>query len=127
MSELYVGLMSGTSVDGIDAALVDFAHSKPQLIQTHSEPIPDAMREGIAALCTPGDNEIDRMGAIDVELGLLFAKATLTLLEKAGIAAGKVAAIGSHGQTIRHRPPSNSTAPGFTLQIGDPNSIASLS
>ncbi|NNL11258.1 MAG: anhydro-N-acetylmuramic acid kinase [Pseudomonadales bacterium] len=125
MSELYIGLMSGTSVDGIDAALVDFSENKLQLIDSHYEPIRDHVREQVSALCTPGDNEIDRLGALDIELGELFAQAVNALLEKAGVNASQVQAIGSHGQTIRHRPPQADAASGFTLQIGDPNYIAS--
>ncbi|MGB5326067.1 MAG: anhydro-N-acetylmuramic acid kinase [Pseudomonadales bacterium] len=124
MSELYIGLMSGTSVDGIDAALVDLSRARPHLITTHCEPIAKELRKRIAALCTPGDYEIDRLGPLDRELGACFADATSQLLRKANLTADSIKAIGSHGQTVRHRPPASAAEPGFTLQIGDPNVIA---
>jgi anhydro-N-acetylmuramic acid kinase len=120
-SELYIGLMSGTSMDGIDAALIQSSDSDIELIATHSLPWPDDIRQQLQILATPGDNEIDRLGSLDAAAGNHFAKAALELLENAGIAAHRVVAIGSHGQTIRHRP---QASPPFTLQIGDPNRIA---
>jgi anhydro-N-acetylmuramic acid kinase len=119
MSELYIGLMSGTSVDGIDAALVDFSHTQPKLIQSYYYPFPFDLRQTILALCQPGVDEIKRMGDLDVLLGKVFASTTHTLLEKSQIEASQICAIGSHGQTIRHYPDR-----GFTLQVGDPNIIA---
>ena len=123
---LYVGLMSGTSVDAIDSALVSVASDGAELLATHEHAIPAATRQRIADISQPGDDEIERMGVLDRELGLLFATATLRLLATANTRPDQVAAIGSHGQTIRHRPPSSASndAQSFTLQIGDPNSIA---
>lgn len=121
---LFVGLMSGTSVDGIDAALVsipDLAPYRPRLLHARCEPMPADLRERLLAICLPGDNEIDRLGPLDVELGSRFAVAALNLLQEAGIEASSIRAIGSHGQTIRHRP---SGAQPFTLQIADANVIA---
>ena len=122
--QLYIGLMSGTSADAIDAVLVDL-QSTPQLIARHTLQLPVKIRQQIHGLSLPGDNEIDRMGALDTELGELFAQTTLELLTKAGVRTTQIAAIGSHGQTIRHRPPGSSEGT-FTLQIGDPNLIAEL-
>lgn len=121
---LYIGLMSGTSADAIDAALVTFTPT-PRLVAHHSTPLSPHIREQIHALAQPGDNEIDRMGALDITLGNLFAQTCLELLEQTGLSADAITAIGSHGQTIRHRPP-GSCEGCFTLQIGDPNSIAEL-
>ncbi|WP_062058795.1 anhydro-N-acetylmuramic acid kinase [Cellvibrio sp. OA-2007] len=123
-SQLYIGLMSGTSADAIDAVLVDL-QSTPRLIARHTIPLPVKIRQQVHALSLPGQNEIDRMGALDADLGRLFAQASLELLSNAGVNAAEVAAIGSHGQTIRHRPP-DSAEGRFTLQIGDPNLIAEL-
>lgn len=123
MRELYVGLISGTSIDGIDAALVDCSQSTPQLIAGHCEPLPDTMRERIRRLCSSGDNEINQLGPLDRELGQLFAQAALNLLEKNDVSSSDILAIGSHGQTIRHQPPSEAGGDGFTLQIADPNII----
>lgn len=119
MTELYLGLMSGTSVDGIDAAVVNFDQPKPQIIATYYEPMPESLRLGILELCQPGFNEVNRMGEIDVALGKQFAKTANTLLEKHHIDRKTIRAIGSHGQTIRHHPEKK-----FTIQIGDPNIIA---
>ena len=122
--QLYIGLMSGTSADAIDAALVDLT-STPQLIASLTQPIPDTLKQQIHAIALPGDNEIDRMGALDVELGKRFAACALDLIDKAGISKNEIVAIGSHGQTIRHRPPGSPQGT-FTLQISDPNLIAEL-
>jgi len=119
-TELFVGTLSGTSIDGIDAVLARFA-PRPELVATHSTAIPGKLRAELLALCQPGDNEIDRLGRADAALGREFARAVKELLARAGVAAGQVRAIGSHGQTIRHRP---GYTPAFTLQIGDPNVIA---
>lgn len=121
MSELFIGLMSGTSMDGIDAVVAEFGQHGLRLHGTHTEPWPAEVREGLVALSQPGANEIDRMGEMDIIVGELFARAALNLMEKSGIGADQVWGIGSHGQTIRHRPQLKSP---FTLQIGDPNTIA---
>lgn len=120
MSELYIGLMSGTSMDAIDAVLVDFAQGM-RLIGTHSLPLPPKLRASLASLCQSGPDEIERMGRADAELAELFAQAVQDLLASAQHHPSHVRAVGSHGQTIRHRPWSR---PAFTLQIADPNIIA---
>lgn len=116
---LYVGLMSGTSLDAIDAALVHCGRDI-RLLASHSHPIPPILRDEILALCQPGENEIDRTGQVHIALGNLFADTTLQLLASAGVNASQVQAIGCHGQTIRHRPGSN----GFTVQIGSADVLA---
>lgn len=121
MKDLYMGLMSGTSADGIDAALVDFSQPHLSVIATHYIPYPVDLKNKILALCQHGENEIHRLGELDVELGRAFAQAVKITLSKQFIPANAIKAIGSHGQTIRHLPFSN---PGFTLQIADPNIIA---
>lgn len=120
MSDLFIGLLSGTSMDGIDAALVRFG-PRPELVATHAQPFPEELRREMLALAVPGENEIDRLGVVDAQLGKAFAHAVRALLQEARVDASQVRAIGSHGQTIRHRP---TLKPGFTLQIGDPNVIA---
>lgn len=124
MKQLYIGLISGTSIDCIDAALVDCTEDKPLLLAHHEHPIDLPTKQAIAALCLPGDNEIERMGQLDLQLGCLFADAVNQLLAKAKLSHKDIVAIGSHGQTIRHRPPKDNNSPGFTLQIGDANTIA---
>jgi len=122
---LFVGLMSGTSVDAVDCALARCDGDDFELIATHEHAIPFGIREQVAALSHPGVDEINRLGALDRQLGQLFAEATLALLATAQTKPGRVLAIGSHGQTIRHHPPSLAgAARGFTLQIGDPGTIA---
>lgn len=125
---LFVGLMSGTSVDGIDCALVGAIDNTVQLLATHSEPLGPELRARIVEVSLPGMDEIERAGSLDRELGALFAQGTLALLRHAGVSPEQVTAIGSHGQTIRHRPPSDSARQGepFTLQIGDPATIAEV-
>jgi anhydro-N-acetylmuramic acid kinase len=125
---LLVGLMSGTSVDAIDAALVRTNGVSLQLIDSLEYPISAAVKSEISRLSHPGSNEIERMGTLDRQLGQLFAEACLALLRKADIEHQQVRAIGCHGQTIRHLPPSaiGSSEAAFTVQIGDPNTIAEI-
>lgn len=122
MTTYYIGLMSGTSLDGIDAALLDL-RQRPRLLAQHSHPLPDPLRQQLYQLQTPGENELSTMMRLDVELGRLFAEAVHALLAKADKRAGEIAAIGSHGQTLRHYPDGPTPS---TLQIGDPNLIAEL-
>lgn len=124
MKQLFVGLISGTSIDCIDAVLVDCSNDQPILLAQHQHPIDPATQQAIAALCLPGNNEIDRMGQMDLQLGALFADAVNTLIAKTQFSNKNIVAIGSHGQTIRHRPPKLTGTSGFTLQIGDANTIA---
>ncbi len=116
---LYLGLMSGTSADAIDAALL---HISPDGVQQHgflSEPLPQDIKHEIAALCQTGNDEIERLSELHNKLGDLFASAALSLLENNKVTPSEIVAIGSHGQTIRHRPDKL-----FTLQIGNPHLIA---
>lgn len=128
VSRIYLGLMSGTSVDAIDAALLQCSTQGMSLLATHEHAIPPTVRSEIIALSHSGGNEIERLGSLDRTLGELFAAAAGELLASANCPAESVTAIGSHGQTVRHRPPSAPPEAGapFTLQIGDPNSIAEL-
>lgn len=119
MEEVYIGLMSGTSADGIDAVLVDFTEFKPKLIGTHYQEYTTSFRQAILALCEPGLNEIERLAEMDIQIAKAFAAATHQLLTKNSIKPASVRAIGSHGQTIRHYPDRQ-----FSLQIGDPNIIS---
>ncbi len=134
MSNLYIGLISGTSIDAVDAVLLDSADQQ-RVIATYSHPIPDELKSQLHALCNPGlyatisdhegDSELERMASADIAVGELFAQAVNILLEKSGYSGSEIAAIGSHGQTVRHRPPSEDQK-GFSVQIGDPNTLAAL-
>lgn len=117
----FIGLMSGTSLDAIDLALVNIKADKIQLVDTLEYSIDSELRLRIAELFEPGANEIDKLGELDREIGQISATCINSLLQQNALKAGQISAIGSHGQTIRHRP--NAKQP-FTLQIGDPNTIA---
>ncbi|HLP24069.1 MAG TPA: anhydro-N-acetylmuramic acid kinase [Acidobacteriota bacterium] len=118
--ELFVGVLSGTSVDAVDAALVRFG-AGVELVATHTLPYPPGLRGELLRLAVPGENEIDRLGGADVAVGRHFGRAVNELLDFARVTRSQVRAIGSHGQTVRHRP---RAAVPFTLQVGDPNVIA---
>ncbi|MEW9571498.1 anhydro-N-acetylmuramic acid kinase [Rhodanobacter sp. Si-c] len=119
---LYLGLISGTSADGIDAALVSFEHERPRLVAARVHPWPAARREQILAVAQgEAAIDLDAFGRLDIALGHGFAEAALALLEESGTPAAAVRAIGSHGQTVRHRPTGEHP---FTLQLGDPATIA---
>ncbi|HNJ85469.1 MAG TPA: anhydro-N-acetylmuramic acid kinase [Agitococcus sp.] len=122
MDEIYLGLMSGTSLDAVDAVAVLFNAQGCQLLATHSVDLPLSLRADILTLTQPTPYEIDLMGKVDVEIGLLFAQCANELRDKLSLEQQQqIKAIGSHGQTIRHRPYAQTP---FTLQIGDPNVIA---
>ena len=118
---LFLGLISGTSADGIDVALASF-DSAPHLQAALTQSYPDGLRRRILDLAQ-GDGRIalDELGTLDVEIARCFADAAQALLQREGIATREVAALGSHGQTVRHRP---LRKPPYTLQLGDPNVIA---
>jgi anhydro-N-acetylmuramic acid kinase len=124
-SALYIGLISGTSADGIDAALVRFERDRPHLLHALTHPWPDALRTQILRVAQDETRlDLDAYGRLDVAIGQIFAEATQALIERSGMPASSVRAIGSHGQTIRHRPTGEQP---FTLQIGDASVIAERS
>ena len=122
--QFYIGLISGTSIDGIDAALVDFStpHA-PQLIDSADFPYSDSLQAQLHGLCLPSENEIEIMGNADIAVAKAFSEAVSALLVRNQLAPTDIVALGSHGQTIRHLP---EAALPFTLQIGDPNTLAAL-
>jgi anhydro-N-acetylmuramic acid kinase len=122
VSALYIGLISGTSADGIDAALVRFEQDRPQLVAALTHPWPDDLRARILAVAQDETRlDLDAYGRLDVAIGACFADAASRLLDASGTSAAHVRAIGSHGQTLRHRPHGEHP---FTLQVGDPSVIA---
>ena len=120
---LYLGLMSGTSADGIDAALAQFPpEGGCRFVEGLTLPWDPLLRERLVALGQGGElASLDELGDVDARIGLAFAAAAVALLQHSGVEAAQVKAIGSHGQTVRHRP---SASPAFTLQLGDANRIA---
>lgn len=115
--------MSGTSADAVNAALVDIGSGSFKVVASVALAIPEAIRTQIISLFDKGADEIDRMGCLDRSLGELFSEAVNELLSVSRVKPEDICAIGSHGQTIRHRPRAERGLP-FTLQIGDPNTIA---
>jgi len=122
MPEYYLGLMSGTSIDGIDAVLVDLSGDIPALLAARTSPWPTRIHDRIlAAVAAPQNVSLQDVGTLDAELGEQFADVALSIIAKAGLEASQITAIGSHGQTLFHSPESD---PAFSTQAGDANRIA---
>jgi anhydro-N-acetylmuramic acid kinase len=120
----YLGMISGTSMDAIDAALVDFDSTPLRIIATSATDFEPSLKRRVTHILDSAQGvALDDIGQIDVELAQAFAHAALTLLSDAGISAAAVTAIGSHGQTLRHR--TDLPTP-FTWQIGDPNTLTEM-
>lgn len=125
-ADFHIGLMSGTSLDGVDAVLASFprhgpGHGAPSLIGTHYLPYAAELRERLLALHTPQADELHLAHRLALELAALYAQAVHALLEKTGFAPERVAAIGCHGQTIRHRPEA-----GYSVQLVNGARLAEL-
>ena len=121
LPELYIGLMSGTSLDGVDAVLVGFDQPKPTLITKFYLPFDDDLKGNLLALHLPAPNELHQAQIVGNQLAQQYATATATLLTQAKSSSKEVKAIGCHGQTIRHCPEH-----GYTLQIGNAALLAEL-
>ena len=119
--ELFIGLMSGTSADGIDAVLVQSDGERGRLVATYHRPMPQDLRAEILAFRQPGDDELHRLATLDAQLADEYAVAVLALLTDTGVSTEAVSAIGQHGQTLRHHPSGDIP---YTVQIGDPNRLA---
>ncbi len=122
-----IGLMSGTSADGIDAALVELSGAPPALnwrvVQHVLTPYPAHLRAEIFACFRPEHGTVDRLCALNFALGRAFANAALHCIETAGVQAEDVALVGSHGQTMWHIPTGPNAS---TLQLGEPAVIAEV-
>lgn len=121
MADLFIGLMSGTSMDGIDAALVDFSTTRTHLVTTHTEHYPPSLTKSIVDAVALVDPRTADLAALDADIGRCFAEAANKLLEKSGFKTSDIRAIGSHGQTIRHEP--DRTDP-YSMQLGNADIIA---
>ncbi len=120
-SQLFIGIMSGTSLDGVDAVLVTFEDGTCQLKATHFLAYPESLKTELLALHTPQHNELEFASVLGCRLAQLYIDAVKQLLSKTKVNAVDISAIGCHGQTIRHRPEL-----GFTLQIGNNALLAEL-
>ena len=118
---LYIGLMSGTSMDGIDAALVEIDANTLALRSFLGAPYTPQLRTALETLVRTEQASLAEIGRLHVEVGGAFAAATLDLLETAGFRSEEIVAIGSHGQTVLHRPDAR---PGYSIQLGDASVIA---
>jgi anhydro-N-acetylmuramic acid kinase len=129
MSDLYIGLMSGTSLDGADGVLVDFSGDKLHVLATATEPFSSPFRAELLALNSPTHNELHRAALAGNQIAAVYAKVVHALLAQAGMQAAQIQAIGAHGQTVRHQPQRTSGEPagaGYTLQLNNPALLAEL-
>lgn len=125
MSDLYIGLMSGTSLDGVDGVLVDFSGAHLRVLAHVNAPLSTALTDELLALNSPGTNELHRAALAANALVRVYAHVVAQLLELADIEHSAVAAIGAHGQTVRHQPQSFDGT-GYTLQLNNPALLAEL-
>ena len=131
MSELYIGLMSGTSLDGVDGVLVDFNAANDFSVLAHAyQPFPDVLRQEFLALNSPGFGELHRSALSANALARVYAQVVQGLRAQPGSQGRWITAIGSHGQTVRHRPQEFDVSPGnpggYTLQLSNPALLAEL-
>ncbi|HSV55238.1 MAG TPA: anhydro-N-acetylmuramic acid kinase [Burkholderiaceae bacterium] len=126
MSELYIGLMSGTSLDGVDGVIADFSGPQVRVVQHETAPFTADLKAELLALNTPGNNELHRAALAANALTAIYAEVVRALLSSAGVQAAQVRAVGAHGQTIRHRPQAFDGI-GYTLQLNNPALLAELS
>lgn len=119
--ELYIGIMSGTSLDGVDTALVAIDDTQIQLINRYFLAMPADLQQRLLMLCTKASCSLLELGTLDHQLGHLYADAVMQLLAQSGYQAQHIRAIGNHGQTVFHHPEGASP---FTLQLGDAHILA---
>ncbi|KXJ55393.1 MAG: anhydro-N-acetylmuramic acid kinase [Colwellia sp. Phe_37] len=121
MKQFYIGVMSGTSLDGVDVVIADFNDTEPVLVSSLFKEYPNSLLLPLKAACQNTAIEFDQFGMLDSLLGSFYAQCIEEALLSADIRANNIIAIGSHGHTVQHSPNSH---PPFTLQIGDANRIA---
>src|SRR5471030_12277 len=119
----YIGVMSGTSLDGVDVVLAAIDERMVAQQASYSHPIPLELKNAILGMCQGQQVTLAQVGDLDTRLGILFGEAVLGLLKKAGITADEVTAVGCHGQTVWHQPKGDAT---FSMQLGDNNRIAAI-
>lgn len=120
MNNYFIGIMSGTSFDGVDAVIVTLNEGELKVVDAIAQPMPHALRTAVLRLSQAGPQSLEDLYRVDIQLGELYAETALALLKKAQLEPHEIRAIGLHGQTIRHFP---EQAIPFTSQIGDPNTV----
>ncbi len=125
MRELYIGLMSGTSLDGVDGVLVDFSGARAQILGHKDAPFESGLRRELLALNTSGLDELHRSALASNRLAQLYAHVVDALIASSDVAKMEVKAIGAHGQTVRHRPQCFDNW-GYTVQLNNPSLLAEL-
>lgn len=126
MPQHYIGLMSGTSLDGVDGVLMAFDDGQANLLGSCALDFPADMREELLSLNRPGPNELHRAAVAAHRLAELYSQAVHLLLQQGGLPASAVHAVGAHGQTVRHAPPGSGNATPYTLQLNQPALLAEL-
>ncbi len=125
MPSLYIGLMSGTSLDGVDGVLVNFESHRPEVLSHQARPLDASLKCSLLALNTPSDNELHHAALAANRLVQVYADTVQALLHASGHQAKDVHAIGAHGQTVRHQPGAFDGT-GYTLQLNNPSLLAEL-
>lgn len=125
MSELYIGLMSGTSLDGVDGVLAEFEGGQIRVLHHAHLPFTEPLTAELLSLNSPGADELHRAALAANALTRVYAQVVARLLAQSKLAPGAVTAIGAHGQTVRHRP-QEFDGTGYTLQLNNPALLAEL-
>lgn len=118
---LVIGLMSGTSVDGVDGVLAEYGARHFRTLGFASAPMPDTLRDGLQGLQRSGPDELERAARAGLALAEMYAQVTRTLIAEASLSTRQIAAIGAHGQTVRHRPEQ-----GYSIQLLNAARLAEL-
>ncbi|RLM21254.1 anhydro-N-acetylmuramic acid kinase [Brenneria alni] len=119
----YIGVMSGTSLDGIDVVMAAIDEDTVAQQASYCHPIPQHIKKAVLGMCQGQKVTLSALGQLDTRMGILFAEAVLALLKETGLGAQDITAIGCHGQTVWHEPNGEASC---TLQIGDNNRIAAM-
>ena len=121
MKQYYIGVMSGTSLDGVDLALMDFDVEPAQCVATDFTPMPTDLKQALGQLLKSGETSLQQLGELDHRLGLLYAECINRFLAKQQLSSDQIKGIGCHGQTVWHSPTGKFP---FTTQIGDMHLVA---